>query len=108
MTASCARVSAIGSDFEKLGDRRRAGMVKQATRYHVRRRRGFVKDQGLAMQLHAFPRAASELRAALFAAEREPRFTVIDVPLGRGDISPTLRGFVQALRQRLRSSTSQN
>jgi indolepyruvate decarboxylase len=41
------------------------------------------------------------LRAALAAAFDEPRFTLIDVALEPGDISPILRGFVQAFKARV-------
>jgi indolepyruvate decarboxylase len=42
-----------------------------------------------------------QLRAALAAAAGEPRFSVIDVKLQRGDVSPILRGFVSAFREKV-------
>jgi len=49
-------------------------------------------------------RTPGELRAALDAAFDEPRFTLIDVVLEPGDISPILRGFVRAFKQRVDAS----
>ena len=45
---------------------------------------------------------ASELRAALAEAWREERPTLVEVSLMKGDISPVLRGFVEALTDRVR------
>ena len=42
-----------------------------------------------------------ELRAALRQAWDEPRFTLIEVPLARGDISPVLSRFVAAFKERV-------
>ena len=42
-----------------------------------------------------------ELRAALRDAWREPRFTLIEVPLAQGDISPVLSRFVKAFKERV-------
>lgn len=42
-----------------------------------------------------------EFRAALRQAWQEPRFTLIEVPLAKGDISPVLSRFVQAFKQRV-------
>ena len=42
-----------------------------------------------------------EFRAALIEAAGEPRFTLIEVVLEPGDISPILKGFVQAFKQRV-------
>jgi indolepyruvate decarboxylase len=42
-----------------------------------------------------------ELRTALDAAFDEPRFTLIDVRIEPGDISPILRGFVRAFKERV-------
>jgi indolepyruvate decarboxylase len=44
-----------------------------------------------------------DLRCALTAAWESDRFSVIDVSLEPGDISPILRGFVQAFSARLKS-----
>jgi len=46
-------------------------------------------------------RTPGELRAALAAAWESERFSVIDVTLERGDVSPILRGFVQAFKTQL-------
>jgi hypothetical protein len=46
-------------------------------------------------------RTPRQLREALAAAEQEPRFTLIEVLLDSGDVSPLLRGFAQAFRQRV-------
>jgi indolepyruvate decarboxylase len=42
-----------------------------------------------------------EFRAALRQAWQEPRFTLIEVPLARGDISPVLSRFVKAFKERV-------
>jgi indolepyruvate decarboxylase len=42
-----------------------------------------------------------ELRTALRDAWDEPRFTLIEVPLARGDISPVLSRFVAAFKERV-------
>jgi len=42
-----------------------------------------------------------EFRAALRDAWREPRFTLIEVPLEKGDISPVLSRFVKAFKERV-------
>jgi len=44
-------------------------------------------------------RTPRQLREALAAAWRSDCFTLIDVALERGDLSPILRGFVQAFKQ---------
>jgi len=49
-------------------------------------------------------RTPAQLRDALAAAYNEDRFTLIEVPLAKGDVSPILRGFVQAFKKRLASS----
>jgi indolepyruvate decarboxylase len=46
-------------------------------------------------------RTPRELREALAAAWREDRFTLIEVKLARGDISPVLQRFVRAFKQRV-------
>jgi indolepyruvate decarboxylase len=46
-------------------------------------------------------RTPGQLRDALGAAFEEKRFTLIEVPLAKGDISPILRGFVQAFKKRV-------
>jgi indolepyruvate decarboxylase len=46
-------------------------------------------------------RTPRQLRDALAAASREDRFTLIDVKLQQGDVSPILRGFVSAFKQRV-------
>jgi indolepyruvate decarboxylase len=46
------------------------------------------------------PRTAAELAEALDRAWLEPRFSVIEVRVKPGDISPVLRGFVEALKAR--------
>jgi indolepyruvate decarboxylase len=43
-------------------------------------------------------RTPREFRDALTAAWAEPRFTLIEVTIERGDISPILRGFVTAFK----------
>jgi indolepyruvate decarboxylase len=48
-------------------------------------------------------RTPAEFRAALAAAWESDRFSVIEVPLAPGDVSPILRGFVQAFQARVRS-----
>jgi indolepyruvate decarboxylase len=47
-------------------------------------------------------RTVGELRSALAAASTESRPTLIEVRLERGDISPVLRGFVEAAREHVR------
>lgn len=42
-----------------------------------------------------------QLRDALAAAYQEGRFTLIEVALTKGDVSPILRGFVQAFKERV-------
>jgi len=42
-----------------------------------------------------------QLRAALEAAHGESRFTLIEVGLQKGDVSPILRGFVEAFKKRV-------
>jgi len=42
-----------------------------------------------------------EFRAALRQAWEEPRFTLIEVPLAKGDISPVLGRFVKAFKERV-------
>jgi indolepyruvate decarboxylase len=42
-----------------------------------------------------------ELRAALREAWQDERFTLIEVPLAKGDISPVLSRFVAAFKQRV-------
>lgn len=49
-------------------------------------------------------RTPRQFREALAAAVREDRFTLIDVRLQRGDVSPILRGFVRAFKQQVSSS----
>lgn len=49
-------------------------------------------------------RTPGELRRALAAAWESDRFAVVEVPLAAGDVSPILRGFVQAFAARVRSS----
>jgi len=49
-------------------------------------------------------RTPRQLRDALAAAAREDRFTLIEVQLQRGDVSPILRGFVSAFKQQAYSS----
>ncbi len=46
-------------------------------------------------------RTPGELRAALATAFDESRFSLIDVALQPGDVSPILRGFVQAFKARV-------
>jgi indolepyruvate decarboxylase len=46
-------------------------------------------------------RTVGELRAALRDAWNEPRFTLIEVPLAKGDISPVLSRFVKAFKERV-------
>jgi indolepyruvate decarboxylase len=46
-------------------------------------------------------RSPRQLRDALASAEREPSFTLIEVPLKKGDISPILARFVAAFKQRV-------
>jgi indolepyruvate decarboxylase len=49
-------------------------------------------------------RTPGELRRALTSAWASDRFSVVEVPLAPGDVSPILRGFVQAFSARVRSS----
>jgi indolepyruvate decarboxylase len=49
-------------------------------------------------------RTPAEFRQALAAAWDSDRFSLIDVSLERGDVSPILRGFVQAFKARVKSS----
>jgi indolepyruvate decarboxylase len=42
-----------------------------------------------------------QFREALAAAVAEPRFSIIDVRLQRGDLSPILRGFVSAFKDKV-------
>jgi indolepyruvate decarboxylase len=42
-----------------------------------------------------------QFRDALNASHEEPRFTVIEVGLKQGDVSPILRGFVDAFKKRV-------
>jgi indolepyruvate decarboxylase len=42
-----------------------------------------------------------QLRDALAAAYEEPRFSLIEVGLQRGDVSPILRGFAEAFKKRV-------
>ena len=42
-----------------------------------------------------------DLREALTAAEKENRFSLIEVKLAGGDISPILRRFVQEFKRRV-------
>jgi indolepyruvate decarboxylase len=46
-------------------------------------------------------RTPRELRDALAAAWRHDQFTLIEVALERGDLSPILRGFVQAFKKQV-------
>ena len=46
-------------------------------------------------------RTPRQLREALAAAWQEHRFTLIEVPLQPGDLSPILRGFVQAFKKQV-------
>ena len=46
-------------------------------------------------------RTPRQLRDALAAAWRNDCFTLIDVALERGDLSPILRGFVQAFKKQV-------
>ena len=46
-------------------------------------------------------RTPRQLRDALAAASHEERFTLIDVKLQQGDVSPILRGFVSAFKERV-------
>jgi indolepyruvate decarboxylase len=48
-------------------------------------------------------RTPGEFKTALNAAWESDQFTVIDVALERGDLSPILRGFVQAFKAKLAS-----
>lgn len=49
-------------------------------------------------------RTPGRLRATLAEAFEEKRFTLIEVPLAKGDVSPILRGFVKAFKQRVYAS----
>jgi indolepyruvate decarboxylase len=49
-------------------------------------------------------RTPGEFRQALSAAWESDRFSLLDVSLEPGDLSPILRGFVQAFRSRVTSS----
>jgi indolepyruvate decarboxylase len=49
-------------------------------------------------------RTPGQLRAALEAAYEETRFTLIEVPLAKGDVSPILRGFVDAFKKKVYAS----
>jgi len=49
-------------------------------------------------------RTPGEFRRALAAAWESDRFSLVDVSLERGDVSPILRGFVQAFGARVTSS----
>jgi indolepyruvate decarboxylase len=42
-----------------------------------------------------------QLRDALHTAYDEPKFTLIEVGLQKGDVSPILRGFVEAFKNRV-------
>ncbi len=44
-------------------------------------------------------RTPGRLRATLAEAFEEKRFTLIEVPLAKGDVSPILRGFVKAFQK---------
>ena len=46
-------------------------------------------------------RTPGQLRQILERALGETRFTVIEVPLAKGDISPILRGFAAAFKKRV-------
>jgi indolepyruvate decarboxylase len=46
-------------------------------------------------------RTPGELRKALETANAESRFSLLEVQLERGDISPILRGFVEGFKQRV-------
>lgn len=48
------------------------------------------------------------LRDALNAAYEETRFTLIEVGLKRGDVSPILRGFVEAFKRRVYKTAGAN
>ena len=49
-------------------------------------------------------RTPGEFSRALAGAWQSDRFSVIEVPLAPGDVSPILRGFVQAFRSRVTTS----
>jgi thiamine pyrophosphate-dependent acetolactate synthase large subunit-like protein len=51
-------------------------------------------------------RTPGEFTRALHEAWQGDSFTVIDVVLDRGDLSPILRGFVQAFKAKLAKSQS--
>ena len=46
-------------------------------------------------------RTPGRLRATLAEAFEEKRFTLIEIPLAKGDVSPILRGFVTAFKKRV-------
>jgi indolepyruvate decarboxylase len=50
-------------------------------------------------------RTPGELRDALTSAWSQSRFAIIDVKLQKGDISPILRGFVAAFKQKVYSAS---
>jgi thiamine pyrophosphate-dependent acetolactate synthase large subunit-like protein len=45
--------------------------------------------------------SVGELRRALDEAWASPRFSIVEVPVPRGDISPVLARFVQAFKERV-------
>jgi thiamine pyrophosphate-dependent acetolactate synthase large subunit-like protein len=49
-------------------------------------------------------RTPGQLREALAVAAREDRFTLLDVALQKGDLSPILRGFVDAFKKQVDAS----
>jgi indolepyruvate decarboxylase len=49
-------------------------------------------------------RTPGRLRATLAEAFEEKRFTLIEVPLAKGDVSPILRGFVKAFKKKVYAS----
>jgi len=53
-------------------------------------------------------RTAGDLRRALDTAWASAEFSVIEVPLARGDISPVLARFVDAFKQRLKARPVQD
>src|SRR5687767_2488242 len=56
----------------------------------------------------ALARTAGDLRRALDTAWASNQFSVIEVPLARGDISPVLARFVDAFKQRLKARPATN
>jgi indolepyruvate decarboxylase len=46
-------------------------------------------------------RTPGRLRATLAEAFEEKRFTLIEIPLAKGDVSPILRGFVKAFKKKV-------